>query len=85
MTLQASVEEGLWPLVEALFASHDVAGLAVGVVREEEVVARGFGVRDVRTGESVTPRLDSAAGVDQVPSRVGNERHAVTKLPVELA
>jgi CubicO group peptidase (beta-lactamase class C family) len=53
--LQASVEDLLWPLVETLLGSHDVAGLAVAVVREGEVIARGFGVRDVRTGASVTP------------------------------
>ena len=53
--LRASVEEYLWPLVETLFASHDLAGLAVAVVREEEVVSRGFGVRDVGTGAPVTP------------------------------
>jgi CubicO group peptidase (beta-lactamase class C family) len=49
------VEEGLWPLVETFRGSHDVAGLAVAVVRDEEVVARGFGVRDVGSGASVTP------------------------------
>ena len=38
-------EERLWPLIERLFASHEVAGLAVAVVRGEEVVSRGFGVR----------------------------------------
>ena len=43
------------PWSRALFASHDVAGLAVAVVRDEEVVSRGFGVRDVGTGASVTP------------------------------
>ena len=53
--LRASVEEGLWPLVETLLGSHDVAGLAVAVVREEEVVSRGFGVRDVGSGAPVTP------------------------------
>lgn len=53
--LRGSVEHGLWPLVETLLGSHDVAGLAVAVVREEEVVSRGFGVRDVRSGASVTP------------------------------
>jgi CubicO group peptidase (beta-lactamase class C family) len=42
-------------LVERLLGSHDVAGLAVAVVREEEVVSRGFGVRDLATGEPVTP------------------------------
>ena len=53
--LRASVEEGLWPLVEAFLGSHDVAGLAVAVVHDAEVVSRGFGVRDVGTGASVTP------------------------------
>ena len=51
----AAVDESLWPLVEAFTDSHEVAGLAIAVVREEEVVARGFGVRDLRTGEPVTP------------------------------
>ncbi|MEA2521805.1 MAG: hypothetical protein QOI81_1451, partial [Actinomycetota bacterium] len=54
MGIRASVEEVLWPLVETLFASHEVAGLAVAMVRDEEVVSRGFGVRDVGTGEAVT-------------------------------
>jgi CubicO group peptidase (beta-lactamase class C family) len=49
------VEEGLWPLVEACLGSREVAGLAVAVVRDEEVVSRGFGVRDLRSGASVTP------------------------------
>jgi CubicO group peptidase (beta-lactamase class C family) len=53
--LRACTEERLWPLIEKLFASHEVAGLAVAVVREEEVVSRGFGVRDVGTRASVTP------------------------------
>jgi CubicO group peptidase (beta-lactamase class C family) len=53
--LRERVESGLWPLVEGFVSSHDVAGLAVGVVRDEEVVSRGFGVRDVGTGTPVTP------------------------------
>lgn len=53
--LRGSVEEELWPLVESYLGSHDVAGLAVAVVRDEEVVSRGFGVRDVGTGTPVTP------------------------------
>ena len=53
--IRASVEECLWPLVETLLDSHDVAGLAVAVLGEGEVVSRGFGVRDVGTGASVTP------------------------------
>ena len=44
----------MWPLVETLLGSHDVAGLAVAVVREEEVVSRGFGVRDLGSGALVT-------------------------------
>ncbi|TCC06044.1 serine hydrolase domain-containing protein [Kribbella soli] len=53
--LRGNVETGLWPLVEAFVDSHDVAGLAVAVVRDEKVVSRGFGVRDVGTGTPVTP------------------------------
>ncbi|TDO47778.1 CubicO group peptidase (beta-lactamase class C family) [Kribbella sp. VKM Ac-2527] len=53
--LRGSVEDGLWPLVEAFVGSHEVAGLAVALVRDEEVVSRGFGVRDVGTGAPVTP------------------------------
>jgi CubicO group peptidase (beta-lactamase class C family) len=53
--LRGSVEEGVRPLVEAFLASHPAAGVAVAVVREEEVVSRGFGVRDVGSGEPVTP------------------------------
>ncbi|WP_107766850.1 serine hydrolase domain-containing protein [Nocardioides terrigena] len=52
--LRADVETRLWPLLEALVGTHEVAGLAVAVVREGEVVAQGFGVRDVRTGGPVT-------------------------------
>lgn len=53
--LRASVDEYLWPLLETFLGSHPVAGLAVALVREGEVVARGFGVRDVGTGARVTP------------------------------
>jgi len=53
--LQEIVEVGLWPVVETFLHSHDAAGLAVAVVRDEEVVARGFGVRDVGSGAPVTP------------------------------
>lgn len=49
------VEEGLWPLVESFVGSHDVVGLAVAVVRDGEVVSRGFGVRDVGSDTPVTP------------------------------
>jgi CubicO group peptidase (beta-lactamase class C family) len=53
--LGARLEEDLWPLVESLVASGDLAGLAVAVVRGEEVVSRGFGVRDLGTRAPVTP------------------------------
>ena len=52
---EAASRTGLWPLVEAFLGAHDVAGLAVAVVRDEEVVSRGFGVRDVGSGAPVTP------------------------------
>ena len=44
----------MWPLVETVVGSHEVAGLAVAVVREDEVFSRGFGVRDVGSGAPVT-------------------------------
>jgi len=53
--LRQRLEEGLWPLIESLLGSHEVAGLAIAVVRDEEVVSRGFGVRDVASGAPVTP------------------------------
>ena len=53
--LHQSVTEVLWPLVETLVGSHEVAGLAVAVVRETTSSSRGFGVRDVGSGAPVTP------------------------------
>ena len=53
--LGVSVEDGLWPLVETFLDAHAAAGVAVAVVRDDEVVVRGFGVRDVETGAPVTP------------------------------
>ena len=53
--LHEDTEEHLWPLVDPLLASHAVAGLAMAVVRDEQVASRGFGVRDLRTGSPVTP------------------------------
>ena len=46
----------MWPLVESIVQSHRLAGLALAVVRDGEVVlSRGFGVRSVVSGEPVTP------------------------------
>ncbi len=53
--LRETVEEGLWPLVDHFLETQDAVGTAVAVVRDDEVVARGFGVRDLRSGEPVTP------------------------------
>ncbi len=52
--LHEDTDEHLWPLVDPLLASHAVAGLAMAVVRDEQVASRGFGVRDLRTGAPVT-------------------------------
>ncbi len=54
-SLASALDEHLWPLVDDLVTRMGLAGLAVAVVRGEEVAMRGFGVRDVRTGEPVTP------------------------------
>ena len=53
--LRHRVEQTLWPLVERFLDTHAVAGLAIAVVCEDDVVWRGFGVRDINTGEAVTP------------------------------
>ncbi len=53
--LRGAVEREVWPLVEQFGSTHEVAGLAVALVRGDEVVVRGFGVRDLRSGEPVTP------------------------------
>ncbi len=55
MTLEVGLEEQLWPLVDNFRSAHETAGLAVAVRRGDEVVSRGFGVRDARTGAPVTP------------------------------
>ena len=55
VSLLGRVEERLWPLVESWAGLDDVAGLAVAVMCDDEVVTRGFGVRDVRSGDAVTP------------------------------
>lgn len=54
--LERRAETSLWPLVERLVRTHGLGGLAVAVVQDGQVaLARGFGTRDVRTGDPVTP------------------------------
>lgn len=53
--LDAALDEQLWPVVEGFFAAHPTAGLAVAVVRDGDIASRCFGVRDVDTGQPVTP------------------------------
>ena len=55
-SVRERLEQALWPRVEAFLDPYETAGLAVAVVSEEEVVMRGYGVRDVRTGAPVTPQ-----------------------------
>lgn len=53
--ISARLEESLEPLIEQVVASCELAGLAIGIVREDEVVyAKGFGVRSIATREPVT-------------------------------
>ncbi|WP_432478847.1 serine hydrolase [Nocardioides sp. GXQ0305] len=53
--LRTGVEATLWPRVERYLDAHEAAGVAVAVVCDDEVVARGFGVRDAGSGAPVTP------------------------------
>ncbi len=50
------LEEQLEPLIQQVVASFEMAGLAIGIVRGDEVVyAKGFGVKHLETREPVTP------------------------------
>lgn len=51
------LENTLDVILEQVWRTFNLPGLAVGVVRESEIVyAKGFGVRDIRTQERVTAR-----------------------------
>jgi CubicO group peptidase (beta-lactamase class C family) len=51
------MENSLDIILEQVLHSFDLPGLAVGVVRKNEIVyAKGFGLRDIRKQESVTTR-----------------------------
>lgn len=52
----ASVETTLQPLIEQVMNTFGLAGLAIGIVKDNTLVyAKGFGLRNVETGEPVTP------------------------------
>jgi CubicO group peptidase (beta-lactamase class C family) len=56
VTLERQAQQSLWPTVDRIVHARGLAGLALGVVQDGEVaLARGFGTRDVRTGEPVQP------------------------------
>ncbi len=49
------LEEQLEPLIQQVVACFEMAGLAIGIVRGDEVVyAKGFGVKHLETREPVT-------------------------------
>ena len=49
------LEEQLEPLIQQVVASFEMAGLAIGIVRDDAVVyAKGFGVKHLETREPVT-------------------------------
>lgn len=49
------LEEQLEPLIQQILATFELAGLAIGVVRGDEIVyAKGFGVKNIETREPVT-------------------------------
>jgi CubicO group peptidase (beta-lactamase class C family) len=51
-----AIETTLQPLIEQVMASYGLAGLAVGIVRDNTLVyANGFGVRNILTQDPVTP------------------------------
>jgi CubicO group peptidase (beta-lactamase class C family) len=55
--LNAAIEEKLQPLIEQVIESFGLAGLAIGIVKDDALVyAQGFGVRNLNTREPVTPR-----------------------------
>lgn len=57
MTLSAETLETFAAHVETALQTFRVPGAAVALVHEDEIVFnRGFGVRDLRSGEPVTPR-----------------------------
>jgi len=55
--------EGLDAYVKSAMETWNVPGTAIAVVKDDEVAfAKGYGVRNVNTGEPVTPRTLFAAG-----------------------
>ncbi|MEW5868853.1 MAG: serine hydrolase domain-containing protein [Chloroflexota bacterium] len=49
------LEEHLTPFIQGVIASHELPGLAIGIVAEGQVVyARGFGLKSITIGEPVS-------------------------------
>jgi CubicO group peptidase (beta-lactamase class C family) len=53
--LQEQIEKKLEPLILKVMKEEKIPGLALGLIKNNEIVyARGFGVKDIATGEPVT-------------------------------
>jgi CubicO group peptidase (beta-lactamase class C family) len=51
------LDQSLTPLIEQVMKSHDLPGLAIGIVAENQIVfAKGFGVQSIDSREPVTIR-----------------------------
>src|SRR5512136_1354830 len=50
-----NLDDNLAPLIQNTMGSHQLPGLAIGIVADNEIVyARGFGVRSTETREPIT-------------------------------
>ena len=55
--LAGELEEKLVPIIDQVIEGYGLAGMAIGIVKEGEIVfARGFGKRNLESGEPVTER-----------------------------
>ncbi len=51
------IEEKVQPLIQKVMKSYELPGLAVGIVKNNEIVyAKGFGVKDLETKEPITEK-----------------------------
>jgi len=54
--LKSRLETKLVPYIEQVMAAQEIPGLAIGVVLKGKIIfARGFGVKNLDTGEPITP------------------------------